>query len=700
MMSRMARLIPLAMASLLAFGCRVPAGAAEPPPAKTLRNPSFDEESGPGVPGWSTRGEAFGKASLVTSPAASPPRALRLEAIGRGSSGNDSFMVFQILDVAAYRGRRVRFGARVKTDGAGVNITLYTPERLANDFFSDLHSDGFVERSGSLEVPERASLLSFGIQVLGPAGGVAFVDDAFVSMDAGPAALSTPGPAPRPEPARVEIDASTVERSFDPRVFGMHVEWAENGNGLVGPDGKLRPDVVDLLRPLAIPVFRFPGGIHADSYDWRLGTGPAASRGRSVNVFTGKPETHRFGTDEFVELLQRTGAEAFLTANYGTGSPEQAAAWARYLAERGAAPRLVEVGNEIYLTSPKKEGPNGKEIYRTAEEYSRDFPRFRDALRAAVPGVRVGAIAHLDTGAFPLAPADNRDWTVRMLERLRGPVDFIAVHDAYAPVILDDKVPFDGDEARGRVYRALYAGAVETAENLRQVEATLARLSPANRDAPIGVTELGPFFGMSSRPERHAIYVDQSRTLASALYVASLLDVLLGDPRVFLGCFTNPVHRWYGSLLTDTEAGLVRTPTYFVYLLFRTRFETRLLRTAVTSPTFDAPAGGLVKARRGLPDLLARGAISADGRRLTAMFVNRSLVRTLAVAVTIKAFPPSSADCVVLSAPSAAQVNGPSLTSTTKPQGGIEPRPMACAAGGSLTLTIPPNAVVSLVATR
>ena len=82
------------------------------------------------------------------------------------------------------------------------------------------------------------------------------------------------------------------------------------------------------------------------------------------------------------------------------------------------------------------------------------------------------------------------------------------------------------------------------------------------------------------------------------------------------------------------------------------------------------------------------------------MFVNRSLVRTLAVAVTIKAFRPSSANCVILSAPSAAQINGPSLTSTTKHRGGIEPRPLPCPAGGAVTLTIPPNAVVSLVATR
>ncbi len=505
-----------------------------------------------------------------------------------------------------------------------------------------------------------------------------------------------------PERATVTIDATRVLRPVSPLLFGMHIEWVENGNGLLEADRPaLRSEVLELLRPLRVPVFRFPGGIHADYYDWTQGAGDSGRRGSSRNAFNGQSVEHRFGTPELLALLEETGAEAVLTANYGSGSAEQASAWAKHLKSLGARARLWEVGNEIYLSGPRASGPNGKAIYRRPEEYAKDFPRYRSALRAVFPDALVGAIGHLDTGAFPLAPEENHDWTVRMLESLEGPVDFLAVHNAYAPVLLDDSASFADERARGEIYRSLYAGAAETRENLNQVLETLARLSPANAKVPVAVTEFGPLFGVSSRRDQHAIYVDQSRTLAAALYVASLLDVFLGEPRLFLACYTNPIHRWYGSLLTDTEAGLVRTPTYHLYSLYRSRFESGLLTTVVTSPTFDAQEKGIVKAHPGLPDLLARASLSADGNRLTALFVNRSLVRPLRTAVSVSGFAPRSADCLILTAPSPASINGPGLTTSTLAGGeDITPKPWPCPVADPLEVEIPPNAILSLVAER
>ncbi len=505
-----------------------------------------------------------------------------------------------------------------------------------------------------------------------------------------------------PERATVTIDATRVLRPVSPLLFGMHIEWVENGNGLLEADQPvLRPEVLELLRPLRVPAFRFPGGIHADYYDWTQGAGDSGHRGSSRNAFNGQSLTHRFGTPEFLDLLEATGGEAVLTANYGTGSAEQASAWAKHLRSRGAWARLWEVGNEIYLSGPRASGPNGKAIYRLPEDYAKDFPRYRSALRAVFPDALVGAIGHLDTGAFPLAPEENRDWTLRMLKALEGPVDFLAVHNAYAPVLLDDSASFADEHSRGEIYRSLYAGATETRENLDQVLETLARLSPVNANVPLAVTEFGPLFGVSSQRDQHAIYVDQSRTLAAALYVASLLDVFLGEPRLFLACYTNPIHRWYGSLLTDTEAGLVKTPTYHLYSLYRSRFESGLLTTIITSPTFDAQDKGIVKAHRGLPDLLARASLSADGSRLTALLVNRSLGRPLRTAVSVTGFAPRSADCLILTAPSPASINGPGLTATTLAGGEeITPKPWPCPAGNPLEVEIPPNAILSLVAER
>lgn len=670
-----------------------------------LANPGFDAEPGPPgtLAGWSHQGDAFGAARVVAEPVVSGPRALELTVSAKGSTGQDSFMVFQVLPCADLRGHRLRFGARVKTEGAGANLVLYTPEGMANDLFSNPWSGDFRERSAVLDVPKNASFLSFGIQVLGKPGTRIVVDEAFVRLDE--PSPGKVGAAAAGEDAsgavRVEVEAQRVEREVSPWLFGMHIEWVEGGLGLLEPDRpELRAAVMERLRPLHIPLFRFPGGILADYYDWHLGVGRADERGRSDNVFTGKQEVHRFGTPELASLLKASGAAALITSNFGTGSPEMAGQWAALLARQGVPAPMWEVGNEIYLSGPHTEGPNGSRIFKPGEAYARSFPAFRDAIRKAIPTAKVGAIGNLETGAFPMAPAENRDWTKQMLSSLRTPVDFVAVHDAYAPVIIDDSGDFGTEAARKEAYRSLYAAAEQVQENLDQVAGLVDRLSPSNRGVPLAVTEYGPLFGVSGRPGPQAIYVDQSRTLAAAIYVASVLDVFLGNPRVLAACYTNPIHRWYGSLLTDTDQGLVLTPTYHLFTMYRERFFRRLLPVRVASPTFAARGLGLVRKREGVPEVVARASLSDDGSRVGIMLVNRSVDRERPAELVLRGpFAASSFDCRVLTGPSPAAVNGPRLTATTV-AGEIAPRPLACGGGAVLALRLPPNSVVSVIAER
>ena len=669
--------------------------------ADLLRNARFDEPPGPGgaVSGWMSRGEQFGKARLVTDRIASPTLALELTAVGKGSTGNDSFMLYQIIPHEKLRGRKVKFGAKVWTEGAGVNLVLFTPEGQANDFDPNVKSGGFKPHHGSLVIPKNASYLTFGIQLFGPAGGKAWVDDAFVEVEGERA--ENDQPAPGGAEVRVAVDAGRVERAINPWLYCMHIEWVEDGLGLMEHDRPvLREQVMTKLRPLHIPLFRFPGGIHADYYDWKLGIGPQEKRGQSENVFTKKVERHRFGTPEFAELLKETGASALITANFGTGTAEQAGAWARYLADQHLPAPLWEVGNEIYLSGPKTDGPNGKRIFRPSEEYARRFASFRDAIHQAMPDAKVGAIANLDAGAFPLAPPENREWSHKMLGGLRSRADFVATHDAYAPVVIDGANDFSTEPKRREGYRSLYAAADQTREDLDELAARVDKQSPSNRGLPLAVTEYGPLFGVSSDAKRQAVYVDQSRTQAAAIYVASLLDVFIGHPRVMAACYTNPIHKWYGSLLTDTDQGLVVTPTYHVFSLYRSRFFDDLLPAKIDSGRFDGGRLGLVKERRGASEILARASRSKDGRRVGIMLVNRSVDHDRQAEVSLAGFPATSVDCKVLSAPVPWAINGPRLSDTTSSAGEIAPRPLPCTGTDRIALRLPPNSVVSVVAQR
>ncbi len=688
----------LVLAILLAPAACAAVDLSPPPASTTLKNGAFDEAApNPAAPpGWGSQGSAYGSAKVVDRAGASGGRAVELAPAAGGSTGTQSFMLYQVLDAAALRGKKIEFGARVATEGAGINLVLWSPQGMGNDFASDVSHPEFVQRKSSFTVPADASVLTFGVQVLGPAGSKAFVDDVFVKLEgapsAAPAASGASGGA-----AAVTIRAGSLDRQLPSDFFAIHIEWFEDASGLVQPGtGAPRADVIALLRPLGIPLLRFPGGISADFYDWRKGVGP--SRGELRNPFNKKMETVHFGSPEFVALAKQIGARACITANYGTGTAADAGAWAKWFSENGLRPDCWEVGNEIHLSGPKATGPNSAEIYKPGAQYAKDFPAFASAIKGVIPNAKVGAIAHLDTGVFPFADASNPNWTREMLDNLTTKADFFALHNGYAPVVIDDGVDLTREADRQKMYRAMFAAALQTKENLATVTDEVSRRSPVNAGAPFAITEFGTLIGLSSDPKRHLSYVDHSRTQASALYIASVLDVYMGDPHVELTMFTNPIHKYYGSLILADASGLVTSPTYHLYRLYRDRFESRLVTTQVSSPTFSSEQVGVVKARSAVPALMARASKSADGKRLTALFVNRSLGSPLETDVVLEGFTPARVSCEILAAPQPNAINGPSLTDTVVKNSDIRPQPFACQSTANQHLSLPPGSILSLVA--
>jgi len=65
---------------------------------------------------------------------------------------------------------------------------------------------------------------------------------------------------------------------ISPLLFGVGIEWTENGNGLVDENGRITRELIEAIKPLRIPVVRFPGGILADFYHWRQGVGTVSQR--------------------------------------------------------------------------------------------------------------------------------------------------------------------------------------------------------------------------------------------------------------------------------------------------------------------------------------------------------------------------------------------------------------------------------------
>jgi alpha-L-arabinofuranosidase len=171
---------------------------------------------------------------------------------------------------------------------------------------------------------------------------------------------------------QLSVDASKTGTKIDRNIFGQFAEHLGHGiyEGVwVGPDSPIpnthgiRNDVVTALKALKVPNVRWPGGCFADEYHWRKGIGPQRVISLNPN-WGGVIETNSFGTHEFMDFLDQIGAQAYVSINVGSGTPQEAAEWLEYLTtaqpttlanERGAnghpAPYKVGylgIGNESW----------------------------------------------------------------------------------------------------------------------------------------------------------------------------------------------------------------------------------------------------------------------------------------------------------------------------------------------------------------
>ncbi|MDR7333468.1 alpha-L-arabinofuranosidase C-terminal domain-containing protein [Roseateles asaccharophilus] len=146
---------------------------------------------------------------------------------------------------------------------------------------------------------------------------------------------------------KVVVSADQPGPVIHRNIYGQFAEHLGTGiyEGMwVGPESKIpnvrgwRKDVVAALKDLKVPLVRWPGGCFADEYHWRDGIGPRNKRPVKVNThWGGVPENNAVGTHEFFDLVEQLGAEAYVNANMGTGTPQEAAEWLEYMTGEGNA---------------------------------------------------------------------------------------------------------------------------------------------------------------------------------------------------------------------------------------------------------------------------------------------------------------------------------------------------------------------------
>jgi alpha-N-arabinofuranosidase len=224
--------------------------------------------------------------------------------------------------------------------------------------------------------------------------------------------------APPPAVVNASVNARERIRRVDPRLFALNTAiW----------DGAFNTaTTAELLNEIDNQALRFPGGSISDVYHWK------------TNMSEGQTFEWATSFDDFANIAKVTDAQVFITVNYGTGTPEEAADWVRYANRtKRLGFKYWEVGNENYGTweADNNIRPHDPVTYATRfKEYARQ-------MKAVDPTIKIGAViqASEDSDANytdqtvinPRTGLPHNGWSAVMLatfKQLGVTPDFVVYH--------------------------------------------------------------------------------------------------------------------------------------------------------------------------------------------------------------------------------------------------------------------------------
>jgi len=300
----------------------------------------------------------------------------------------------------------------------------------------------------SLGAANQPNMDGFWIQSLSGANQPTFyVDD--ISLTA----------LPLPSVVHISVNATQMVQTVDARMFGVNTAvW----------DGVFdTPDTIAMFTSMNNQAFRFPGGSLADEYDW-------ASNTTGTNTWTWPTSF-----DQFANVATNTHAQVFITVNYGSGSPAEAASWVQYSnITRQYGFKYWEVGNECYGSWETDTNVPPNDPYT----YAVRFQSYLSQMKAVDPTIKIGAVAVTGEDSYanytnhpvvnPVTGQTHNGWTPVMLSTLKSlgvTPDFLIYH-RYAQEsgeesdagLLQSSITWSNDAADLRQQLNDYLGALAT----------------------------------------------------------------------------------------------------------------------------------------------------------------------------------------------------------------------------------------------
>ena len=341
----------------------------------------------------------------------------------------------------------------------------------------------------------------------------------------------------------------------------------------------IRKDAVKALKEMGIPVLRWPGGCFADEYHWKDGIGPLKDRKKMINThWGGVVEDNSFGTHEYFELCRQLGCSTYINGNVGSGTVNEMSEWIEYMTFDGVSPMAelraknghkepwkidyFGVGNENWGCGGNMDPEYYGCLFKRYNTYCRDYKADEHIKRIAC-GPNSG----------------DYHWTKEVMDKVKNTADALSLHYYTLPrgnwENKGSATEFDNNEYISTIFKAYRMEELVT-NHLSMMDSVR-----PNSNVKLIVDEWGTWYDVEKGTNPGFLY--QQNTMRDAVVAALTLNIFNKHAdRIMMANIAQTVNVLQAVLLTDGKK-MVKTPTYYVFKMYKEHQENTLLGSYITS---------------------------------------------------------------------------------------------------------------------
>ncbi len=435
--------------------------------------------------------------------------------------------------------------------------------------------------------------------------------------------------------AKIKLNVKSVISQIDKRLYGSFIEHMGRAvyTGIYEPehptansDG-FRQDVIDLIRPLNLPIVRYPGGNFVSGYQWEDGVGPLDSRPVRPELAWYAIETNKVGTNDFMDFLKHIGSEPMFAVNLGTRGAQDAVNLLEYCNFPGGTyysdlrishGYLKPHNINLWCLGNEMDGP-WQICSKTAEEYGRIACETAKMMKWLDPEIELVVCG----SSFREMPTFG-DWERTVLRHTYELVDYLSLHTYY--MNMENDIP------------SFLASNVKMDSFIKEVAAICAEIKAeknSNKDIKLSFDEwnvwyhfkkgcVDPEKWIESRPVEEELF-----DFADALLVGSMLITLINNSdTVKIACLAQLVNV-IAPIMTEPLGRAYVQTIYYPFLYTSRSGHGTALNVELDTPVYSCNIGTNV------PYIDCAAVLNKKKDELTLFLVNKSLNEDIDCTITL-----------------------------------------------------------------